>query len=52
MAISAEYKYNFNRTKHPWVKKTQGFTDKDHSVLKKENDNGIIPLLINVMIWS
>ena len=29
---------NFNQlgTKHPYVKKTQGFTNKDHSILKKE----------------
>ena len=35
--------------KHSWMKETQGFTNKDHSILKKEMMG--FSLLINVMIY-
>ena len=31
-------------TKHPWAKETQGFTNKNHSVLKKETVGFFLPL--------
>ena len=36
-------------TKQPWVKGTEGFANKDLSIIKK-GDDGCFPLQINIII--